>query len=89
MENYKNNFRYFTPSYYSTLCNIPAFQRWIEPLNLPATQIDEESEKNPNEISTHISKDLEDKTLINGKKSTKKRTRESWSYLQKSELVSL
>ena len=88
MENYKNNFGYFTPSYYSTPRNIPAFQGWIEPLNLPAKRIDE-SEKNPNEISTHVSEDLEDKTSINGKKSTKKRTRESWNYLQTTELVSL
>ena len=50
MENYKNNFGDFTPSYYSTPRNLPVFQGWIEPLILPATQIDEESEKNPNEI---------------------------------------
>ena len=87
MDNYKNNFGYFTPTYYSTPHNIPAFQGWIEPLNLPATQIDEESEKNQNEISTHTSEDLEDETSINGKKSTKKRTRENWNYLQTTELV--
>ena len=74
MENYKNNFGDFTPSYYSTPRNLPVFQGWIEPLNLPATQIDEESEKNPNEISTHTNEDLEDETSINGKKSTEKRT---------------
>ena len=57
IENYKNNFGYFTP-YYSTPCNIPGFQGWIQPLNLPATQIDQESKKNPNEIKTPTSKDL-------------------------------
>ena len=77
MKNYKNNFGYFTPLYYSTSRNIPAFQGWTEPLNLPSTQIDEESEKNANKISTHTSEDLEDQTLINGEKSTKKRSRES------------
>ena len=35
----KNNFEYLIPSYYFTLHNIPSFQGWIEPLNLPATQI--------------------------------------------------
>ena len=45
MENYKNNFGYFTPLYYSTPGNTPAFQGWIEPLNLPATQTNQESEK--------------------------------------------
>ena len=77
MKNYKNNLGYFTPLYYSTSPNIPAFQGWIEPLSLPSTQIDEESEKNSNKISTNISEDLEDQTLINGEKSTKKRSRES------------
>ena len=71
MENYKNNFGYFTPSYYSTTRNIPAFQGWIEPFNLTATQTDKESEKNTNEISTHTSEDLEDETSINGKKAQK------------------
>ena len=68
MESCKSNFGYFTSSYYSTPCNIPTFQGWIEPLNLQASLIDEESEKNPNEISTHVSEDLEDETSINGKK---------------------
>ena len=49
---------------------------------MPAKQIDEESEKNPSE-------DLEDETSINGKKSTKKRTRESWNYQQTTELISV
>ena len=71
MESYKNNFEQFTPSYHSTPRNMLAFQRWIEPLNLAATQIDEESEKNPNEILTHTSEDLEDESLIHRKKSTK------------------
>ena len=39
---------------------------------MTATQINKESEKNPNEISTNTSQDLEDETSINGKKSTKK-----------------
>ena len=62
IENYKNNFGYFTPSYYSTPRSIPVFQEWIEPLNLPATQIDEEIEKDTNEISTHTCEDLEDES---------------------------
>ena len=77
MKNYKNNFGYFTPLYYFTSRNIPAFQGWIEPLNLPSTQIDEDSEKNSNKISTNTSENLEDQTLINGEKSTKKRSRKS------------
>ena len=60
----------------------------IKLLNLPATEIYEEREKNPNEISTHVSEDLDDGTSINGKKSIKKRTGESWNYLQASELAS-
>ena len=55
-EDRKFSFGNFTP-YYSTPCNIPAFQgglnRWIW-----AKQIDQESEKNPNEIKTPTSKDL-------------------------------
>ena len=39
---------------------------------MTAAQINKESEKNPNEISTNSSQDLEDETSINGKKSTKK-----------------
>ena len=60
----------------------------IKLLNLPATEIYEEREKNPNEISTHVSEDLDDGTSINGKKNIKKRTGESWNYLQASELAS-
>ena len=71
MLNYKNSFRYFTPSYYCTPRNIPAFQGWIEPLNLTATQIDEGVKK----ISTDTSEDLEDETSINGKK-TQRNARE-------------
>ena len=33
MKNYKKNFGYFTPSYYSTPPKTPTFQGWIEPLN--------------------------------------------------------
>ena len=29
MENYKNNFGYFPPLYYSTPYNIPTIQGWI------------------------------------------------------------
>ena len=58
-------------------------------MNLPATKIDEDSEKNPNEISTYTSEDLEDETSINGKESKKKHMRESWNYLQTTERVLL
>ena len=72
---------------------ITIYQHFKDRLNawifLPATQIDEESEKNPYEIWTYTSEDLEDKLSINGKKSTKKCTRESWSYLETLELISL
>ena len=89
MENYKNNFGYFTPLYYSTPGNTPAFQGWIEPLNLPVTETDQESERKSKwNFKTH-NEDLEDETSINRKKSTKKHTRESWNSLQTTELVSL
>ena len=45
---YQNVRRWKITKYHSTPRNMPAFQGWIEPLNLPTTQIDEESEKNPN-----------------------------------------
>ena len=56
---------------------------------MPATKIDEDSEKNPNEISTYTSEDLEDETSINGKESKEKHMRESWNYLQTTERVLL
>ena len=64
---------------------MPAFQGWVEPLNLPATEIDKDS-GSPNGILTHTSHTsevLEERTSINGEKS------KSWNYLQTSELVSL
>ena len=49
---------------------MPAFQGWVEPLNLPATQIDKDS-GSPNGILTHTSHTsevLEERTSITGKK---------------------